>query len=92
MFLSANLKERYYIFYVPVLSKDIIRYWVADSLDATWSDEVTLVIDSNVEPTGYAGTLGRFGVARQFNHLVVIWLSDFLTNDNDASILVSVYE
>ena len=46
----------------------------------------------NVAHAKRAGTFGGFGIVRQFDTLVVIWLSDHLfSSGSHTKILVSVY-
>ena len=87
-----QFKNKYYLFYVPVTPNNLIRYRISESLEFEWSEEFILEVDSSIEPTGYAGTFGGFGIARQFDTLVVIWLSDHLfSSGSHTKILVSEY-
>ena len=90
----VSFKDRLYIFYAGFVPDNTVRY-LSSTDGITWSAEQDLPVDTSVDPSGLAGVAGgigvaRQGVARQFDRLVVVWITHQHSTSPD-DILISVY-
>jgi hypothetical protein len=85
----ASFKDRLYIFYTGFVPNNTVRY-LSSTDGITWTAEQDLPVDTSVDPNGLAGVAGGIGVARHFDRLVVVWITDQHSTSPD-DILISVY-
>jgi hypothetical protein len=85
----VSFKDRLFIFYAGFVPNNTVRY-LSSSDGITWTEEQDLPVDTSVDPSGLAGVAGGIGVARHFDRLVVVWITDQHSTSPD-DILISVY-
>ena len=85
----ASFKDRLYIFHTGYIPNNTVRY-LSSTDGITWTEEQDLPVDTSVDPSGLVGVAGGIGVARHFDKLVVVWITDQHSASAD-DILISVY-
>lgn len=85
----VSFKDRLFIFYAGFVPNNTVRY-LSSTDGITWTAEQDLPVDTSVDSSGLAGVAGGIGVARHFDKLVVVWITDQHSTSPD-DILISVY-